>query len=74
MSSELELLRQRIRELEVENAEIPDLRRKISEFDAERAEFKRRIVEALRANEENNERRDAKEKKLEQKNAYCMDT
>jgi len=31
--SELELLRQRIRELEAENAEIPDLRRKISEFD-----------------------------------------
>ncbi|PKK58657.1 hypothetical protein RhiirC2_795963, partial [Rhizophagus irregularis] len=76
MSSELELSKQRIIELEArndkleaENAEIPDLRRKISEFDAERAELKRRNAEFLRANEEYNERRDAKVKKLEQKNA-----
>ncbi|CAG8845887.1 4587_t:CDS:1, partial [Gigaspora margarita] len=46
MSSELELLKQRITELEAENAEfrkenteIPDLRRKISEFYGERAEL-----------------------------------
>ncbi|CAB4445492.1 unnamed protein product [Rhizophagus irregularis] len=39
-TSELELLRQRIRELEAENAEMPDLRRKISEFDAEKTELK----------------------------------
>ena len=79
MSSELEVLKQRITELEAENAEIPDLRRKISEFDAERvdlrrklsvsdaeiAELKRRSVEVLRANGEYNERRDAKVKKLE---------
>ena len=81
MSSELEVLKQRITELEAENAElrkenteIRDLRIKLSVSDAEIAELKRRNIEFLRANEENNERRDAKEKKLEQKNAYCMDT
>ena len=46
-ASELEVLKQRIIELETENAEIPDLRRKISEFDAERAELKRRKIEML---------------------------
>ena len=78
MSSELEVLKQRIIELEAENAEIPDLRRKISEFDAERvdlrrklsvsdveiAELKRRNTEFLRANKEYNERRDAENAKL----------
>jgi len=78
MSSELEVLKQRIIELEAENAEIPDLRRKISEFDAERvdlrrklsvsdaeiAELKRRNIEFLRANKEYNERRDAENAKL----------
>ena len=59
MSSELEVLKQRIIELEAENAEIPDLRRKISEFDAERAELKRRIAKALRVTEEDNKRHDA---------------
>ncbi|CAB4391238.1 unnamed protein product [Rhizophagus irregularis] len=51
-TSELELLRQRIRELEAENAEMPDLRRKISEFDAEKTELKHRIAEALKMTEE----------------------
>ena len=67
MSSELELLKQRITELEAENAEIPDLRRKISEFDAERAELKRRIAEALRMTEEEKTRRDAENAKLKVK-------
>ena len=62
--SELELLRQRIRELEAENAEIPDLRRKISEFDAERAEFKRMFAETLRMTEEERTRRYAENAKL----------
>ena len=69
MSSELEVLKQRIIELEVENAEIPDLRRKLSVSDAEIAELKRRNAEVLRANAEYNERRGTKVKKLEQKNA-----
>ena len=60
----LELLRQRISELETENAEIPDLRRKISEFNAERAELKRRISEALRSTEETSKWRDAENAKL----------
>src|ERR1700722_564488 len=64
MSSELELLRQRISELEAENAEIPDLRRKISYFDAERSELKRRIAEALRTTEEERIRRDAENTEL----------
>ena len=71
MSSELELLKQRITELEAENAElrkenteIPDLRNKLSVFDAEIAELKRRNVESLRASEEYNERRDTENSKL----------
>jgi len=39
MTSELEVLKQRIIELEAENAEIPDLRRKLSVSDAEIAEL-----------------------------------
>ncbi|RIA86071.1 hypothetical protein C1645_829835 [Glomus cerebriforme] len=46
MLSELKLLRQRIREHEVENIEIPNLRRKILEFNAEKAELKRRIADS----------------------------
>src|SRR5256714_7303761 len=68
MSSELEVLKQRIIELEAENAEIPDLKRKLSVSDTEIAELKRRNTEFLRANKEYNERRDAKVNKLEQKN------
>ena len=64
MSSELEVLKQRIIELEAENAEIPDLRRKLSVSDAEIAELKRRNAEFLRANKEYNERRDAENAKL----------
>ena len=78
MSSELELSKQRIIELEAkndkleaeiaelrkENTEIPSLRIKLSVFDAEIAELKRRNVEFLRANEEYNERRDAENAKL----------
>ncbi|RIA97933.1 hypothetical protein C1645_732058 [Glomus cerebriforme] len=76
--SKLKLLRQYIKELKAENAEISnfrrkilefdaervDLRRKISEFDAEIAELKHKIAEALRANEEYNKRRDAENAKL----------
>ena len=65
MSSELELLKQRIIELEAENAElrkenteISYLRNKLSVSDAEIAELKRRNIEFLRANKEYNERRD----------------
>src|SRR4051794_28887785 len=71
MSSELEVLKQRITELEAENAElrkentvIPDLRNKLSVSDAEIAELKRSNNEFLRANKEYNERRDAENTKL----------
>ena len=64
MSSKLEVLKQRIIELEAENAEIPDLKRKISEFNAERAELKRRIAEVLRMTEEERTRRNAENAKL----------
>ncbi|PKB97605.1 hypothetical protein RhiirA5_432808 [Rhizophagus irregularis] len=71
MSSELELLRQRITELEAENAElrkenteISGLRIKLSVSDAEIAELKRRNAEFLRANKEYNKRRDAENAKL----------
>src|SRR2546423_15608662 len=61
MSSELELSKQRITELEAENV---NLRRKLSVFDAEIAELKRRNAETLRSNAEYNERRDAENAKL----------
>src|SRR6266498_5511704 len=64
MSSELEVLKQHIIELEAENAEIPDLRKKLSISDAEIAKLKRRNAEFLRANKEYNERRDAENAKL----------
>src|ERR1044072_1469400 len=61
MSSELELSKQRITELEAENV---NLRRKLSVSDAEIAELKRRNAETLRSNAEYNERRDAENAKL----------
>src|SRR3954469_1019847 len=61
MSSELELSKQRITELEAENS---GLRIKLSMSDAEIAELKRRNAEFLRANKEYNERRDAENAKL----------
>ena len=71
MSSELELLKQRITELEAENAElrkenteIPYLINKLSVSDAEIAELKRRNAEVLRANGKYNEMRDAEKAKL----------
>ncbi|PKY61999.1 hypothetical protein RhiirA4_487747 [Rhizophagus irregularis] len=78
MSSELEVLKQRISELEAkndkleaenaelrkENTEIRDLRFKLSVSDAEIAELKRRNAETLRSNAEYNERRDAENAKL----------
>ena len=71
MTSELEVLRQRIIELEAENAElrkvnteIRDLRFKLSVSDAEIAELKRRNAETLRSNAEYNERRDAENANL----------
>ncbi|CAG8816912.1 332_t:CDS:2 [Gigaspora margarita] len=76
MASELKVLKQRITELEAKNAElgkenteIRNLKFKLSVSDAEIAELKRRNAEFLRANREYNEKRDAKIKKLEQKNA-----
>ncbi|GES73755.1 hypothetical protein GLOIN_2v1761214 [Rhizophagus clarus] len=54
----------RIIELETENAEIPDLRRKISEFDAERAEFKHIIAKILQITEEERTRCYTKNAKL----------
>ncbi|CAG8762177.1 21272_t:CDS:2, partial [Gigaspora rosea] len=50
---------------EVSPSELEVLKQQTSSFDAEIAELKRRNAEALIANEENNERRDAKVKKLE---------
>ncbi|CAG8816854.1 13391_t:CDS:2, partial [Gigaspora margarita] len=78
MSSELELLKQCITELEAkndkleaenaelrkENTEIRNLRIKLSVSDAEIAELKRRNVETLRWNAEYNERRDTENAKL----------
>ena len=64
MQSEIDLLRQRIIELEAENAEILYLRNKLSVTDAEIAELKRRNIEFLRANKEYNERHDAENAKL----------
>src|SRR5215204_402517 len=61
MSSELELSKLRITELEAENS---GLRIKLSLSDAEIAELKRSNIEFLRANEEYNERRDAENAKL----------
>ncbi|GBB90731.1 hypothetical protein RclHR1_17790010 [Rhizophagus clarus] len=80
MSSELEVLKQRITELEAENAElrkenteIRDLRIKLSVSDAEIAELKRRNNEFLRANAEYNERRDAENAKLRAENVEFRD-
>src|SRR4051794_7140770 len=78
MSSELELLKQHITELEAkndkleaenaelrkENTEISGLRIKLSVSDAEIAELKCRNIEFLRANKEYNERHDAENAKL----------
>ncbi|PKC55311.1 hypothetical protein RhiirA1_542569 [Rhizophagus irregularis] len=78
MSSELELSKQRITELEAENVEIAELRKenaelrkentdfrmKFANFEAERAELKRRIAETLRMTEEERTRRDAENAKL----------
>ncbi|GBC35923.1 hypothetical protein GLOIN_2v1652170 [Rhizophagus irregularis DAOM 181602=DAOM 197198] len=78
MSSELELLKQRITELEAENVEITELRKenaelrkentdfrmKFANFEAERAELKRKIAETLRMTEKERTRRDAENVKL----------
>src|SRR6185437_16124333 len=87
MSSELEVLKQRIIELEAkndkleaenaelrkENTEISGLRIKLSVSDAEIAELKRSNAEFLRANKEYNERRDAENAKLKAKNVEFRD-
>jgi len=64
MSSELELSKQHITELEAENS---GLRIKLSVSDAEIAELKRRNAETLKSNAEYNERRDAENTKLRAK-------
>src|ERR1044072_9366880 len=61
MTSELELSKQRITELEAENV---NLRIKLSVSDTEIAELKRRNIEFLRANKKYNERRDTENAKL----------
>ncbi|POG75359.1 hypothetical protein GLOIN_2v1565934 [Rhizophagus irregularis DAOM 181602=DAOM 197198] len=87
MSSELEVLKQRITELEFknvkleaenaelrkENTEISYLRNKLSVSDAEIVELKRRNAEFLRANKEYNKRRDADNAKLRAENAEFRD-
>src|SRR6266542_1833704 len=87
MSSKLEVLKQRITELESknvkleaenaelrkENTEISYLRNKLSVSDAEIAELKRRNIKFLRANEEYNERRDADNAKLRAENVEFRD-
>ena len=70
MSSELELSKQRITELEAENS---GLRIKLSVSDAEIAELKRRNAKFLRANKEYNERRDAEIAKLRAENVEFRD-
>src|SRR4051812_4137061 len=74
MSSELELLKQRITELEAENTElrkentvIPDLRIKLSVSDVEIAELKRSIAEALRQANEESKKRDTENAELKTK-------
>ena len=66
-------MKQHITELEAKNAKLEaenaELRNKLSVFDAEIAKLKHRNVKALRANDEYNERRNVKIKKLKQKNA-----
>jgi hypothetical protein len=52
---------------------IRDLRIKFSVFDAEIAELKHRNIKFLRANKENNERRDADNAKLKAENAEFRD-
>ncbi|GBB90185.1 hypothetical protein RclHR1_17070004 [Rhizophagus clarus] len=75
ISSDLELLKQSITELEAKNAKLEaeradlkkentDLRNKLSVSDAEIAELKRSNIKFLRANKEYNERRDAENAKL----------
>ena len=78
MSSELELLKQRITELEAENVVIAELRKENAElrkentdfrmkfvnFKAERAELKRKIAETLRMTEEERTRLVAENAKL----------
>src|SRR3954447_26609085 len=80
MSSELEVLKQRITELEAENAElrkgnteIRNLRFKLSVSDAEIVELKRMNAETLRANAEFNEMRDAEIVKLRAENVEFRD-
>ncbi|CAB4381324.1 unnamed protein product [Rhizophagus irregularis] len=65
--TEIAVLKEENAELRKENTEIHDLRIKLSISDAEIAQLKRMNAETLRANGEYNERRDAKEKKLEAK-------
>src|SRR2546429_5964538 len=80
MSSELELLKQRIIELEAENAElrkeiteISNLRIKLSVSDAEIAELKRRNIKFQRANKKYNKRRDAENAKFRAENVEVRD-
>ena len=71
MSSELEVLKQRIIELEAKNTElrkgnieICDLRIKLSVSDTKIAELKHRNAETLKSNAEYNERCDVENAKL----------
>jgi hypothetical protein len=54
MSSELEVLRQRITKLETENAEIPELRKKFAEVEAKNVELEDEKCEAQAGTREPN--------------------
>ena len=67
MSSELEVLKQHIIELEAENAEIPELRKKLAEVEARNVEIEARNEELMKQMIEENNRRDVRIDKLEEK-------
>jgi len=67
MQTEIDLLKQRITELEAEletkNSEIPELRKKLAEFevrDVEIHELRKKVAEVEARNAEENDRRDAR--------------
>src|ERR1043165_6401758 len=67
MSSELEVLKQRIIELEAENAEIPELRKKLAEVEARNVEIEVRNAKLMKQMIEENNRHDTRIEKLEEK-------
>src|SRR5438874_4085822 len=74
MSSELEVLKQRIIEVEAENAEIPELRKKLAEVEARNVEIEARNAKLMKQMIEKNNRRDARIEKLEEKQLQSDNT